>query len=129
MHVGDPPLCCQQNAVLVNSCMSASHHCSNGLARFACRLQVRFFERVKLERRISKLERQPAPEEAEAKRAAQLAALRDDLLVRLSWTGPSQGLLCLIDRSAPPRFPQLRPVAAEKCVGQEVWRVKTTSGR
>ena len=46
-------------------------------------LQVRFFERVKIERRIAKLEREPAPEAADAAaaRAAQLASLRDDLMV------------------------------------------------
>ena len=49
--------------------------------------QVRFFERVKLERRIQKLEKQPLSEgdaAAEERRTAQLAALRDDLLVRSS---------------------------------------------
>lgn len=50
-----------------------------------CSWQVRFFERVKLERRIQKLEKQPVPEgdeQAGTERAAQLAALKDDLLVR-----------------------------------------------
>lgn len=46
---------------------------------------MRFFERVKLERRIQKLEKQPVPEgdvPAATERAAQLASLKDDLLVR-----------------------------------------------
>ena len=51
----------------------------------ACSLawQVRFFERVKIERQISQLKRQPQPadEEAAAERSAQLAALQDDLVV------------------------------------------------
>lgn len=51
----------------------------------ACSLawQVRFFERVKIERQISQLKRQPQPadDEAAAEWSAQLAALQDDLVV------------------------------------------------
>lgn len=61
-----------------------------------CRLQVRFFERVKIERQISRLERQPAPDSSEVavEQAARLAALRDDLTVSLVSLQTSSASAC-----------------------------------
>mmetsp|Transcript_1804 Transcript_1804/g.5249 ORF Transcript_1804/g.5249 Transcript_1804/m.5249 type:complete len:406 (-) Transcript_1804:271-1488(-) len=60
------------------------HQTSEQARKYAIRYhKVRFFERVKLERRIQKLEKQPVPEgdvPAATERAAQLASLKDDLL-------------------------------------------------
>ena len=65
-------------------------------------VQVRFFERVKLERQISKLERQPASTDmAElAARAARLAQLRDDLQVGPSASGTDKlSEICFVHTS------------------------------
>lgn len=92
--------------------------------RFAT--QVRFFERVKLERRIQKLEKQPHSQgdtAAEEQRTAQLAALRDDLLVRsfhrrsrntFSTIGYSHSHQCHPCASRPAKRPQrtMSPTAA-----------------
>lgn len=79
---------------------------------------MRFFERVKLERRIQKLEKQQLSQvdaAAKEQRTAQLAALRDDLLVRssdrrsgktFSTVGYSNSPQCYPCASRPAKRPQ-----------------------